>query len=265
MEEALGLSTSETGTSSFGSTQGLPSKGEAPYALEKSGLDSRVERNETQESPNRLHTDSEVNEIVKRAKAEAVEKFKRLYAQQPEYAQKKYGELPATAPTSSVSSESDYRRIAAEEAQRLRDEWVREAQTQAENQYAQKVVETFWNKVATGKEKYADFDAITNDIELRQFPNTVQILAEYVDNAQDMLYEFGKDRLKLAQLEQLAKMSQKDAIIQARRLSEALKVNEDALKAKIPNEPLSQLRPQSTGTATNGVYSVKDYKAKYRG
>lgn len=210
---------------------------------------------------------SEVNDIVKRAKHGAVEDYRRLQSEQPNYAQQKYGETSApsqpNANPTHVSSESDVKRIAAEEVQRLRDQWTQEARTKAETDYAKKTVDNFWNKISPGKEKYQDFDQVTGDIEFARFPNVVQLLADHVDNAHDMLYELGKDRIKMANLEQLAHMSPRDAIKQAQRLSQSLKDNDSAGKVRTPNEPLNQLRPSNTGT-DNGVMSVKDYRARYK-
>lgn len=216
----------------------------------------------------RTFRQSEVNDIVKRAKQDAVETHRRLQQEQPGYLQQKYGDTglgqsqPATQQQGSPS-EDNYRRIAAEEAQRLRDQWVKEAQVKSQEEMAQRTVQNFWQKVNAGKEKYQDFDKVTGDVQYARFPNVVQLLADYVDNAHDVMYELGKDRIKMANLEALALMSPQDAIVHAQRLSQSIKDNEAAGKMRVPNEPLSQLRPSNTGT-DNGVLSVKDFRKKYR-
>lgn len=252
MNEAQGMSQSQDTSSLSGSTSSqsapAPSQAPAPSSEEK------------------IFRQSEVNSLVGREKARAVEEYKRLQTEQPQYAQQKYGESgqPQTPNTQSPShSEQDVRRMAAEEAQRLRDQWVQDARTKSEAEQAQKTVQNFWSKIAPGKEKYQDFEAVTGDIEFTRFPNVVQLLSEHVDNSHDLLYEMGKDRIKMSQLEQLAYMSPKDAIRQAQRMSQSLKDNESASKARIPNEPLSQMRPSNTGT-DNGVMGVKDYRAKWK-
>lgn len=215
----------------------------------------------------RLFKQSEVNDIVKKAKHEAEERYSRLMTQQPEYAQRKYGDVNSLQPSpgnqNAAPDENHYRKIAAEEAQRLRDQWTHEAKTKAEAENAQRIVQNFWNKISTGKDKYQDFDAVTGDIEYRSFPNTVQLLSDYIDNAQDVLYELGKDRLKMWQLESLANTSPRDALVHAQRLAQSIKDNEKAANVKLPREPLSQMRPSNTGT-DNGAMSVKDYRNKYR-
>jgi len=222
-----------------------------------------------QTAEERTFRQSEVNEIVKKAKYGAVEDFKRMSSEQPDYAARKYGESsPAHTPTpnpqqSMAPDENHYRKIAAQEAQRLRDEWVQDARTKAEANEAQRIVQTFWNKLSPGREKYQDFDKVTSDIEYSQFPNVVQLLAQHAENAHDILYSLGNDRLKMSQLEYLASKSPRDAIVQVQRLSQSIKDNEAASKLKVPNEPLSKLRPSNQGT-DNGVMSVKDYRLKYR-
>lgn len=221
-----------------------------------------------QSSDERVFRQSEVNEIVKKAKYGAVEDYKRVATEQPDYASRKYGDsgVSPQQPTHQQSiapDEGTYRKIAAQEAQRLRDEWVQEARTKAEADNARGIVQTFWNKISPGREKYQDFEKVTSDIEFSQFPNVVQLLAQHADNAHDLLYAFGNDRIKMAQLEYLASKSPRDAIVQVQRLSQSIKDNEATSKIKTPNEPLSKLRPSNLGT-DNSVMTVKDYRARYK-
>jgi hypothetical protein len=235
------------------------------------GLTSSAQQAPTapaQAAEERTFRQSEVNDIVKKAKYGAVEDYKRMSTEQPDYAARKSGEAPSPAQTypsnqSMAPDENQYRKIAAQEAQRLRDEWVQDARTKAEADSAQRIVQTFWNKLAPGREKYQDFDKVTSDIEYAQFPNVVQLLAQHAENAHDILYEMGKDRMKMAQLEYLCSKSPKDAIVQVQRLSQSIKDNDAASKLRVPNEPLSKLRPTNQGT-DNGVMSVKDYRLKYK-
>ncbi len=128
---------------------------------------------------------------------------------------------------------------------------------------AQRTVQNFYSKTQTGKEKYQDFEAVTGDIQLARFPNVVRLLGDHVENADDVLYELGKDRTKMAMIENLAALSPQDAIKQTQRLAASLKENNDAKRMRIPNEPLSQMRPSTTGT-DSGALSVSDYRKKYK-
>jgi hypothetical protein len=220
-----------------------------------------------QQREERTFKQSEVTDIVRRERNEAIERYQRLQRDQPQYAAQKYGDAVSSQQTSTqpgqTLDEGHYRKIAAEEAQRLRDQWIRDAEEHHEQQAAQQTVQQFWNKVAAGKEKYQDFDKVTGDIQYASFPNVVRLLANYIDNSGDVLYELGKDRIKMSNLESLALMSPKDAIVQAQRLAQSLKDNEAAGKVRLPNEPLSQLKPSNAGMSS-GAMSVSDYRKKYK-
>lgn len=209
----------------------------------------------------RTFRQEDVNEIVKRAKYDAVESFKRKALTQPEYAEQRYGQ-PVTQSTAGLP-ETEIRRLAAEEAQRLHENLLGEYKSKSEAEQARQIVEKFYTKVNAGKDKYADFDDVTGDMELRQFPNVVQMLAEHVDNASEVLYELGRNRLKLAQLEALSERSPKDAVREAKRLAKSISENEKAESYKQPNAPLSQQRPSNVATES-GPLSASDYRAIHR-
>lgn len=208
----------------------------------------------------RVFKQSEVNEIVKRAKNEAVNSYRRINAEQPDYAQQKYGDSPAPK---AQFDEDHYRKIAGEEAKRLFEGVRQDALRQSQEDAAKRTVQNFYAKTSRGKEKYQDFDQVTGDVDLGKFPNVVQLVADFVENSEDFFYEISKDRMKLAQLEWLAERSPNDAITQAKRLSQSIKDNNEALKMKHAKEPLSQMRPSNIGT-DNGALSVSDYRKKYR-
>lgn len=215
-------------------------------------------------SEERSFRQSEVNEIVKRAKNDAVDTYRRLNAEQPQYAQQKYGDMSnQNTVNNHAFNEENYRKIASEEAKRHLEEVRQDALRQSQDERAQRTVQNFFAKTKTGREKYQDFDQVTGDVDLGRFPNVVQLLGEYIENSEDVFYELGKDRIKLSNLEALANMSPNDAIVQARRLSQSIKDNQSAAKMRFPNEPLSQMRPSNTGT-DSGAMSVGDYRKKYK-
>lgn len=240
-------------------------EGSAPVSdvnTPNTGLTSFGQGSSPAQPEERTFKQSEVNDIVKRAKYGAVEDFKRLQSEQPQYAREKYLEDRPSQVQPQVSEEN-IRKMASEEAERLRDQWVQDARSKAEQESAQRIVQDFVKKISPGKEKYQDFEKVTGDIEYGRFGMVVQLLAQYVDNSHDVLYELGKDRFKLVQLEQLAHMSPKDAIVQVQRLAKSIKDNEGTSNIKMPNEPLDQMQPSTHGT-DNKVLSVTDYKKKYR-
>lgn len=200
---------------------------------------------------------SEVNELVGRARHEAVERYKRQQQQAPEQASRE-------ASNTSGMSHDDINRIAQDAAQKFIKQQMEEAQRKSLEQEAHRVINEFNTKMHTGKERFQDFDQMTGDIDYSRFPNVIEMLARNVDNVSDVMYELGKDRTKLANLETLAAMSPRDALIQTQRLSKALKENDAAVKSKTAKEPLSQMTPSHSGT-DNGVKSVRDYRKMFRG
>jgi hypothetical protein len=213
-----------------------------------------------QQAQERLFKQSELNEIVGRAKHDAVESFKRQ--QQTQYAQ----QAPQSnqAQSSKSLSEDDVKRLTSEELARQRDQWTREAQEKADADIAQRIVNSYKEKIAPGKEKYEDFEAVTNNVDMRYYPNVVQLLAEYVDNSHDVIYELAKNRTKLYQLESTCGHNPQDAIYEIKRLSDSIKANESSSQMKHANSPLSQQRPSNTGTDSGGTLSMKDLKRKYK-
>jgi hypothetical protein len=216
----------------------------------------------TESQSERTFRQSEVNDLVKRVKHDAVEDYRRLQSKQPEYAEQKYGQQQQSQ---QHLSESEIKRLASEEIQKQRDAWQAETQSKYEQDNAARIVKNFWDKVASGKDKYDDYEQVTGSIKLARFPNVVQLLSEHIDNADEVLYELGRNRGKLAQLEQLSLMSPEDAIEDAKRLAGSIKANESSRNIRKPNAPLSQQRPSTVGTDAGNTLSIRDLKAKYRG
>lgn len=202
---------------------------------------------------------SEVNDIVGRAKSEAatraVEQYKRSQQESQQSQQhSNYSEM----------SEDKIRKLAGEEAARLRNDWMSEQQTRMETDAAKRIVKTFYDKLATGKDKFDDFDQVTSDVKLERFPNTVHMLAEHIDNADEVMYEISKNRSKLARIEQTSRDFPEEALWDLKRLSESIKANKTASSMKSPKAPLSQQRPSNVGTDSGGVLSMRDLKNKYK-
>lgn len=211
----------------------------------------------------RMFRQSEVNEIAGRVRQEGNAKLEEYKRSQE---QAKQGQQPNNQNQSFEGfSEERFRKMAAEEAQRVRDQERSEWQTRSETENAQRIVKNFYDKIAAGKEKYDDFEKVTGDVELSRFPNTVHMLAEMVDNPHDVLYELSKNRAKMAQLEIAAREFPQEALFDLKRLADSIKANETASNRKTPNAPLSQQRPSNIGTdSSSNALSMRDLKAKYR-
>jgi hypothetical protein len=218
-----------------------------------------IEQNHSAQPTERVFRQAELNDIVGRAKHDAVESFKRQQAQHQQ-------STPAQHDTQSLRglSEDDVRRLTSEELSRQRDSWTKEAQEKSEADAAKRIVDAYKEKIATGRERYDDFEAVTNNVDMRYYPNVVQLLAEYVDNSADVLYDLAQHRTKLGQIEQLCSHNPQDAIYEIKRLSDSIKSNDKSSSMKHANAPLSQQRPSNTGTDSGTTLSMKDLKLKYK-
>ncbi len=228
----------------------------------------------TQSAPpaeERTFRQSEVNDLIGRAKSEAIERFKRdtslashqaqqqIYQQQPSYVpQNQYQAQPQIQ-----NYESEMRRLAAEEANRLKSEWEHDALRQNQEAQAHKIANDFFQRYETGKTKYDDFDKVMSGVKLDTIPDIVR-MSVMVDNTSDVMYELAKNPAKIGNLYQLLNIDPNLAITEMQRLSQSIKDNANAANYKSPNEPLSQLRPSNQGTGEGGALTVADYKKKYK-
>jgi len=234
--------------------------------MDNSVMDNTSELSQTpvetaQQTQERLFKQAELNEIVGRAKHDAVESYKRQQQQQASQAP----QYQAPQSNFKALSEDDVKRLTGEELNRYREEWTRESQERANAQAAERIVNSYKEKISAGKDKYEDFEAVTNNVDMRYYPNVVQLLAEYVDNSHDVLYDLAKHRIKLGQIEDLCSRNPQDAIYEIKRLSDSIKANEQHSNMSNAKAPLSQQRPSNTGTDSGNTLSMRDLKAKYRG
>lgn len=227
-------------------------------AVETSAIDTNQTPAAIEAQTERLFKQSELNEIVGRVRQEAAETERRkLQSQQIPQPQ-------AQTQTTRSLSEDDVRKLTAQELERQRDAWMKETQERADAQTAERIVAAYKEKIAPGKEKYQDFEAVTGNLDMRYYPNVVQLLADHVDNSHDVLYDLAQHRTKLSQIEQLCGHNPQDAIYEIKRLSDSIKANESSQNSKHVKPPLTQQRPSNTGTDSGATLSVRDYKARYK-
>jgi hypothetical protein len=201
----------------------------------------------------RTFKQSEVNEIVGKTRQEAVERYQRSQQAQP-----------APAPAQQATPVDEIRRVAAEVLNSERDKWLSQQESQRVEQEAKRIATDFHTKLTTGKDKYSDFDAVTGNLDYAAMHEIVGLAAHSASDAiPDVMYELAKNPHKIANLQQLARTQPRLAVTEMQRLVTSIRENEAAAQAKVPNSPLSQMRPSNTGTDT-GAMSVKDYRLKYK-
>lgn len=229
--------------------------------------------------PERTFSQTEVNDVVGRAKSEAVERYKR----ETSVASHNYTP-PQNAPVAPPSqqpyaphqpqqpaaqSEDRMRQLAAEEIQRQRNEWVTESHKNAQEQEAARIATDFFTKVNAGKANIPDFDTVMSNVDLGSIPYHVQ-LASMVDNTAEVMYELAKNPVKIGQLQTLididmrAGRTPKLALAELQKLSQSIKDNAQASKQREPNQPLGQMRPSNAGTDSKGPLTASDYRRRYK-
>lgn len=229
----------------------------------------------------RAFKQSEVNDLIGRAKHEAVERYKRENSRashenyqtptQNTYQQPQYVQPQASQQQYHGMSEQEYRKIAAEEAQRSRAEWMDESARKTEEQNAQKVVSEFYTKVGAGDGGVQGFEKQCADagVDLRSIPFHVQ-LANMVDNTREVMMDLISNPVKIGQIQNLIDIDMRAgrhanlALAEIKRLAESIKSNAKAANFRSPNEPLSQMRPSNAGTGNTGALTVSDYRRKYK-
>lgn len=217
-----------------------------------------------QASAEKRFTQEEVNAFVGRVRQEAREAAQNQYQAQSQYAQQQPTNNQGQQFQQAIAPRTeDLQAIVNEQLNKAIGELTKaqeQARMKVENE---QLVSTYMNKVAPGKQKYQDFDEVTQSIDYGAFLKTVKLATNYVDNLDDLMYEFGKDPAKLALMEDLAERSERSAVQKLQSMAKALKDNANAKSVKQPNEPLTHLRPTNSAESS-GELTVADFKKKYR-
>jgi hypothetical protein len=194
---------------------------------------------------------SEVNELVGRIKHEAYEKGKRdaSTSNQPNGAPQQVGQSMGGMPQ---ITDDQVRQMIREEAQK-------EAQMREVHQ----TLNNFTQQMNAGKGKYSDFDETVAQLgNMENIPHIVQLATE-TGNAEDVMYDLGKNPSKVASLTTLAYLNPHLAKMEMKKLLDSIKSNQVAQKTPSAPEPLSQIKPSPVGT-DNGSLSMRDLRRKYR-
>lgn len=214
----------------------------------------------------KMISQSQVNEIVGNAKREAAERAVENYKRQQAQSYQSQNSNNYESNLNKKVSEDDFRKIAGDEFRKHFNEIEKEFNERSNLEAAEKIVKKYSEKISNGKDKYQDFDSSyyrpSGEPVLKDYPNVVHMLSEYIDNAADVTYHLVKNRDKLDRIDSMR--NPMDALYEIQRLSESIKANEQSSQLKNPNSPLSQQRPSNTSTDSGGSLSMNDLKRKYR-
>jgi hypothetical protein len=134
------------------------------------------------------------------------------------------------------------------------------AQMQAE---ANRIVESYKSKMASGKDAYEDFDDVMADFNPQAFPNLV-LLADQMGNTQDVMYELMKNPAKFGTIAVLSERDPAAAQRMLQRVSQSIQANQQAkAEQKDVPAPINRLSSSKTGQ-DSGKLTIRDYKKMYR-
>ncbi|HEX4044219.1 MAG TPA: hypothetical protein VHZ76_00955 [Gammaproteobacteria bacterium] len=141
-------------------------------------------------------------------------------------------------------SADDYRRIAREEAQNTHRTAQEAMQKQNEEHLARQTLSQVDQKIAETKasNRYPDFDETIKSLGLEHMLPLVWH-ANTVDNTADVLYDLGKNKMKLGMLNSIPPHLIPGEI---KKLSDSIKANQNAeSSANLPPDPFGNVKPSS--------------------
>lgn len=193
-------------------------------------------------SEEKLLPQSRVNELVgqtrKQARDEGYERAQREFESRQN--------VPGMAPS------QDTLQISKQDFNRLLDERVREEKErnlkEEEARYANEVAGSFVSKMSSGFEKYPDYEAKVQALNITSAPMVAVIpYLHEIDNVADVVYEFANNPRKLIELQGIAQMSPALARQHLQQLSASIAQNEQASNSNRPKPPLDQVSPSIAG------------------
>lgn len=215
----------------------------------------------------KMLSQTQVNQIVQREKANATAKAKREAEQ--EYLRQlemlKEGQKPETEevvprrttaqPATDIDRDALY-----QEMQERFNQQMQQKQLEAE---IQQVANTYLSKMADGKNNYQDFDSVTAEFDPSAFPQLVYLISG-IDNAADVVYDLAKNPTKLVTLDALAQRAPKQAQAELNKLALSIKDNQQAQQEaahQTVEAPLDRMQPGNIRSG-NGKLSIRDLRTQ---
>jgi hypothetical protein len=225
-----------------------------------------VEHSDKADKPEKLFTRDEVAKIANAEKQKAVERARKEFDTAQQLSSLKLGnDIQYNVPPQSTGVPQQNSQLTPEQIQQVQQAIAFESQQKAKELFLQDSANNFMSKVGEAEKKYPDYHTVINKLRLDTMkPNDakafIAILDRTVDNSTDVLYHMAKHPAAYAATLSLAYNNNAEfAQDEIRRISNSIKENEAAMKAKSPNPPLSQINASPTGT-DNGEMTVSDLR-----
>lgn len=218
--------------------------------------------------PEKTLTQSQVNDIVKREKAQVAERVRReMEAQMAQMQPQNMGGIPQNVDVDAIKRDvmnhliEEAKKIDEAEAKKAQD-----AQAAQEREEAQRKANDFYLRFNKGAEKFSDFEEVMQDFEPQAFPQVAFLAAETGSDGQPfdtaaIMYELAKNPLKLTHINELSRTAPKLAYKEVEKLNQSILKNQQAIQANVsPREPLSRLKSSSSVGADTGQMTLRDLK-----
>ncbi len=236
---------------------GSQDQGESTEApIETTSQDTTSPQTPT-EAPQKQFYQHEIDAIITHNKKQAYEKGKRE-------AMAEMDRLRAqpSNPTQGQSQATDIDALVNERVNQRFDEVVRQ-------NHAAQLERTLTNQMDEARKKYNDFDSVTEHLRASDGKGAATALLLAVEagipNIGDIVYEFGKDPVKMASLAQLRQTAPDSFNHQMRALADSIHKNQQALStAKFAPEPLTTNKPSVIPTGSADGESIDFYSKQYQ-
>jgi len=206
-----------------------------------------------QEQGEKMLSQSEVNSLVGRTRAEAAERARK---QAEAEFNKRLAEIEKSAyPGQAKEIDQDVL------YQQIQERFNQEMQQRALENEMRQIADTYTTKMSQGAERYQDFSDVMKDFDPSAFPQLVYLVAS-MDNASDIMYELSKNGTKLANIDYLSKVSPNQAKKELLKMGESITANRAAMQ-EAQNQgtqaPLDRMQP-SRISGSNEKMSIRDYR-----
>ena len=203
----------------------------------------------------------QVNDIVKREKAQAAERVRReMEAQHRDELERVRAETAGNQPAGQgqIDPEAIKQQVYEQFMQDLkyhRDELAK----QEEEKQLRILADQYHLKMGKGSQLFDDFNEVMSEFKPAEFSNTAMLAAQ-MENTPEIMYELANNPGKLAEIESLAEKSPPMARKQLERLAKSIGANLDAKQNNVSAPPpLSQVKSSSVGVDSNKM-TLKDMK-----
>lgn len=211
-------------------------------------------------------TASQVEEIKRHTAARVSEKARKdateaYQAQQAQLAQNQSG-----IPQSNLSLQ-EIERMVDTAAERKIEKIRQQHDENIMRARADTLISQVQAKIARGKDLakedgIEDFEQTLSRLPYANMPNVIEAANEF-ENTDRILYELAKNQREAQAIQELFRFNPVEARNDLQKLSESIKQQDKAGKAKVPNEPLKQIRPSPVNKpADNGSLSIADHMAR---